>query len=193
MNTIVLASSSPRRKELLLKYDLKPIIEKSSIKEAISPNETVEQIAMALAFEKANQVGGKYKQGEIIIGADTIVAYEGKVLGKPKGEEDAKNMLKSLSGREHEVITGISIIKSNSNLKIIDYEKTIVKFRKLTDRKIENYIKTKEYIDKAGAYGIQGVGGILVERINGCYFNVVGLPLYKLDILLEKYFDISLL
>lgn len=193
MNTIVLASSSPRRKELLLKYDLKPIIEKSSIKEAISPNETVEQIAMALAFEKANQVGGKYNQGEIIIGADTIVAYEGKVLGKPKGEEDAKNMLKSLSGREHEVITGISIIKSNSNLKIIDYEKTIVKFRKLTDRKIENYIKTKEYIDKAGAYGIQGVGGILVERINGCYFNVVGLPLYKLDILLEKYFDISLL
>lgn len=193
MNTIVLASSSPRRKELLLKYDLKPIIEKSSIKETISPNETVEQIAMALAFEKANQVGGKYNQGEIIIGADTIVAYEGKVLGKPKGEEDAKNMLKSLSGREHEVITGISIIKSNSNLKIIDYEKTIVKFRKLTDRKIENYIKTKEYIDKAGAYGIQGVGGILVERINGCYFNVVGLPLYKLDILLEKHFDISLL
>ncbi|NMB26870.1 MAG: septum formation inhibitor Maf [Tissierellia bacterium] len=193
MNKIILASSSPRRKELLLKYNLKPIIVKSSIKEKISPNETTEQIAMALAFEKANQVGMKYNQGEIVIGADTIVAYEGKVLGKPKGEEDAKYMLKSLSGREHEVITGISIIKSNSNLRIIDYERTIVKFRKLTDRKIENYIKTKEYIDKAGAYGIQGVGGILVERISGCYFNVVGLPLYKLDILLEKYFDISLL
>lgn len=193
MNKIILASSSPRRKELLSKYNLKPTIVKSSIKENISPDETIEQIAMALAFEKANQVGEKYNQGEIVIGADTIVAYEGKVLGKPKGEEDAKYMLKSLSGREHEVITGISIIKSNSNLRIIDYERTIVKFRKLTDRKIENYIKTREYIDKAGSYGIQGAGGILVEKISGCYFNVVGLPLYKLDILLEKYFDISLL
>ncbi len=102
-------------------------------------------------------------------------------------------MLKFLSGREHEVVTGISIIKANSNIRIIDYERTVVKFRSLTDRKIENYIKTREYIDKAGSYGIQGVGGILVEKISGCYFNVVGLPLYKLDILLEKYFDISLL
>ena len=193
MDKIILASSSPRRKELLSKYNLNPIIVKSSIKEKISPNETTEQIAMALAFEKAKQVGEKYEQGEIIIGADTIVAYEGKILGKPKDEEDAKYMLKYLSGKKHEVVTGISIIKANSNLKVIDYERTIVKFRKLTDRKIENYIKTKEYIDKAGAYGIQGVGGILVEKISGCYFNIVGLPLYKLDILLEKYFDISLL
>ena len=193
MNKIILASSSPRRKELLLKYNLYPVIVKSSIKENISPNETIEQIAMALAFEKAEQVGKKYSQGEIIIGADTIVAYEGKILGKPKDEEEAKYMLKFLSGREHEVVTGISIIKANSNIRIIDYERTVVKFRSLTDRKIENYIKTREYIDKAGSYGIQGVGGILVEKISGCYFNVGGLPLYKLDILLEKYFDISLL
>lgn len=193
MNKIILASSSPRRKELLSKYNLKPTIVKSSIKENISPDETIEQIAMALAFEKANQVGEKYNQGEIIIGADTIVAYEGKVLGKPKDEENAKKMLKILSDKEHEVVTGISIIKANSNLKIIDYERTIVKFRKLTNKKIDNYIKTREYIDKAGSYGIQGAGGILVEKISGCYFNVVGLPLYKLDILLEKYFDISLL
>ena len=176
MDKIILASSSPRRKELLLKYSLNPIIVKSSIKEKISPNETTEQIVMALAFEKAKQVGEKYNGGEIIIGADTIVSCEGKVLGKPKDEQDARLMLKFLSNRKHEVVTGISIIKSNSNLRIIDYEKTIVKFRRLTNKKIENYIKTKEYIDQAGAYGIQGMGGILVEKISGCYFNVVGLP-----------------
>ena len=193
MKNVVLASSSPRRKELLKKCNIEPIIVKPSIREKISTNKSNEQIAMSLAFEKANQVAGKFNQGEIIIGADTIVSCEGRVLGKPMGADDAKDMLKLLSDKKHEVITGISIIKSNSNVKIIDYEKTIVKFRKLNNRKIENYIKTKEYIDKAGAYGIQGMGGILIEGIHGCYFNVVGLPLYKLDVLLERYFDIQLL
>lgn len=193
MKKIILASSSPRRKELLQKFDLELIIEKSSIKEKVSPGEKVEQIAMALAFEKANQVKSKYRQEEIIIGADTIVAYKDKILGKPKNKLDAKQMLQFLSGKEHEVITGISILKANSNIKIIDYEKTFVKFRSINNEKIENYLKTEEYIDKAGSYGIQGLGGVLVEGINGCYFNVVGLPLYKLDSLLGKYFDINLL
>lgn len=193
MNTIILASSSPRREELLLKYNLNPIIVKFSIEEKISPDETVEQIAMALAFEKANQVAKEYGNGEIVIGADTIVACEGKILGKPRDKKEATDMLKLLSNREHEVVTGISIIKSNSNIKVMDYERTIVKFRKLTDDKIRNYVNTGECLDKAGSYGIQGIGGILVEKINGCYFNVVGLPLYKLDILLEKYFNINLL
>lgn len=193
MEKIILASSSPRRKELLQKFDLEPIIVKPSIEEKISPDEKLEQIAMALAFQKANQVGSKYSQGEIIIGADTIVAYKDKILGKPKNKLDAKQMLEFLSGKEHEVITGISILKANTNIKIIDYEKTVVKFRKMNQEKIENYIKTEEYIDKAGSYGIQGLGGVLVEGINGCYFNVVGLPLYKLDSLLGKYFDINLL
>ena len=193
METIVLASSSPRRKELLNKYNIEPIIVKSSIEERIFDHETTEQIAMALAFEKAHQVSKQFNQGEIIIGADTIVACECKILGKPKDEEEGRAMLKFLSDKEHEVVTGIGIIKSNSNIKIIDYEKTIVKFRKLDSMIIEKYIKTEEYIDKAGAYAIQGVGGVLVEKINGCYFNVVGLSLYKLDILLERYFDIRLL
>lgn len=193
MDTIVLASSSPRRKELLVKYNIEPIIVKADVYEKFNSNETVEQIAMALAFEKANKVKDNFSNGEIIIGADTIVAYDNQVLGKPKDEDEAINMLKLLSDREHVVLTGISIIKANTNIKVIDYEKTIVKFRKLSDEKIKNYIKTKEYEDKAGAYGIQGLGGILAEWINGCYFNVVGLPIYKLDILLEKHFDISLL
>lgn len=193
MNQIILASASPRRKELLLKYNVKPIIVESKIDEKISQYETAEQIAMALSFEKANQVARKLIDGEIVIGADTIVTCQDKILGKPRDEDEGKRMMKFLSGKEHEVITGISIVKANSNLKIIDFEKTIVKFRELTDKKIEDYIKTKEYIDKAGGYAIQGIGGILVEYIKGCYFNVIGLPVYKLDSLLEEYFDISLL
>ncbi|MBU5455445.1 septum formation protein [Keratinibaculum paraultunense] len=193
MNTIVLASSSPRRRKLLEKYNVKPVVVKSNIHEKINSNETIEQIAMALAFEKANQLEDRFSNGEIIIGADTIVACNDKILGKPKDEYDAFNMLKFLSDKEHLVLTGICIIKANSNIKVIDYEKTIVKFRKLSDKKIQKYIETKEYIDKAGAYGIQGLGGVLVEWIKGCYFNVVGLPIYKLDILLERHFDISLL
>ncbi len=193
MNRIVLASASPRRKELLLKYNVKPIIIESKIDEKISQDEIAEQIAMALSFEKAIQVAKQFDKGEIIIGADTIVTYQGKILGKPKSQTEGKDMLRFLSGKEHEVITGISIIKANSDIKIIDYERTKVKFRELTDEKIENYINTKEYIDKAGGYAIQGLGGILVEYIHGCYFNVIGLPIYKLDSLLERHFDISLL
>lgn len=193
MNKIVLASASPRRKELLLKYNIKPIIVESKIQEKISLNETAEQIVMALAFQKADEVAKGFNEGEIIIGADTIVTCEGEILGKPKNKAEGKNMLRFLSDKKHEVITGISIIKSNTNLKIIDFERTVVKFRKLSDEKIESYIKTKEYMDKAGGYAIQGIGGILVEYINGCYFNVIGLPIYKLDNLLEKYFNISIL
>lgn len=115
------------------------------------------------------------------------------ILGKPKDEWDSFNMIKLLSGREHNVVTGISIIEADSNIKIIDYEKTKVVFRKLSDDKIKNYIETNEYEDKAGGYGIQGYGEILVERIEGCYSNVVGMPVFKLDYLLEKYFNISLL
>ncbi|MBZ2175338.1 Maf family protein [Schnuerera sp. xch1] len=193
MDTIVLASGSPRRRDLLLKYKLRPIIEEPQIEEKIYLDEAPEQVAMALSFEKVAQVANKFNNGEIIIGADTIVACDGLILGKPKNEYEGKEMIKFLSNREHQVITGISIMRSNCNIKIIDYESTIVKFRKLSDKKIQKYIESNEYIDKAGGYGIQGLGSILVEYINGCYFNVVGLPIYKLDTLLERYFNINLL
>lgn len=192
-NTIVLASGSPRRKDLLLKYNIQPIIMKANIKEKINLNESPEQVAMSLSFEKGNQIAEKFNNGEIIIGADTIVSCEGKVLGKPKDEYEGRDMIEFLNDKEHDVITGISIIKANSNIKIIDYERTVVKFKKLSQEKIQKYIETNEYIDKAGGYGIQGVGGLLVEYIKGCYFNVVGLPISKLDCLLENYLNISLL
>ncbi|NMB08699.1 MAG: septum formation protein Maf [Tissierellia bacterium] len=193
MNNIVLASSSPRRIELLKKFNIDPIIIKPNIVEKVSIEDSVEEISMALAFEKANQVSNNFNNGEIIMAFDTLVAYDGEILGKPKSEDDAINMLKLLSNKEHVVVTGLSIIKANTNIKVIDYEKTYVKFRQLDDKIIKNYINTQEYKDKAGAYGIQGIGGVLIEWINGCYFNVVGLPLYRLDILLDKHFDIRLL
>lgn len=193
MSRIVLASASPRRKELLLKYNIEPIIIESNIQERVSPKETPDQIAMALSFEKANEVASKLNNDEIVIGADTIVSYKERILGKPKDEDEGRAMLEFLSGKAHEVITGIAIIQANSNIKIIDFEKTLVKFRNLSREKIDNYINTGEYRDKAGGYAIQGLGGLLVEYIEGCYYNVIGLPIYKLDLLLERHFNISLL
>jgi len=193
MTKIVLASSSPRRKDILSMYNIEPIIVKPNIQERIDFGQSPEQIAMALSFEKASHVANKFNNGEIIVSADTVVSCDGIILGKPKDEVQGVEMIQLLNNKEHEVITGICIIKANSNLKIVDYEKTIVKFRNLTHDKIERYIKTNEYADKAGGYGIQGYGGLLVEYIKGCYFNVVGFPISKFDYLLEKYFNISLL
>ena len=147
---------------------------------------------MSLAFQKAYDISKLYPD-KIVIGADTIVVYDGQVLGKPKDNDDAFRILKLLNGNEHNVITGISLIQNSSNIKIVDYESTLVKFRFLSDKEINNYIETFEPMDKAGAYGIQGQGALLVEKINGCYLNVVGLPLVKLDFLLNKFFKISLI
>ncbi|WFA09485.1 Maf family protein [Tissierella sp. Yu-01] len=192
MDRIVLASGSPRRKEMLEKYNIEPIIIKSNVEEIINQDEAAEQIAMSLALTKALDVSARFND-DIVIGADTIVVIDEVILGKPNNEEDAFKMLSMLSGRMHEVITGIAIIKGNANKKIIDYELTKVKFRELSNDLINRYIKTKEPHDKAGAYGIQGIGAILVENIDGCYSNVVGLPLTKIDILLNKYFDYKIL
>lgn len=193
MEKIILASSSPRRKDILNRYNLNPLIFSAQIEEKQSIGETAEQIAMSLAFEKSIWVSNHFSNGEIIIGADTIVVLGDIILGKPKDEEDAYKTLSLLSGKEHRVITGICIIKANTNIKIIDYETTLVKFRHLSDGQISRYIQTKEPMDKAGAYGIQGFGQILVEKIDGCYSNVVGLPLGKLDYLLNKFFGIQIL
>lgn len=189
---IVLASSSPRRKELLenLNVDFKVI--PSSIEEVMIPNEKPEALAMRLAFTKAFDIANK-NENKVVIGADTIVVLDNDVLGKPKDEKDAFNMLKNLSNTYHQVITGISVINLNENKKIVDYVVSDVKFKNLDDEKIKRYIDTKEPLDKAGAYGIQGYGSLLVEEIKGDYFNIVGLPLSKLDEILHKYFQIQIL
>ena len=193
MEKIILASSSPRRKEILNRFNLNPLIVEAKIEEKKSYNESPEQVAMALAFEKALWVSNKFNNEEVVIGADTIVVLGNRILGKPKDEEDAFRILSLLNNKEHSVITGISIIRANTNIKIIDYESTLVRFRHLSEEQIKRYINTKEPMDKAGAYGIQGYGEVLVEKIDGCYSNVVGLPLGRLDYLLNKFFNIKIL
>ncbi len=190
MKKIILASASPRRFDMLKEYGLDIDIISADINETIREYERPEQIAMSLAFEKAYSVALD-REDELVLGADTIVVLGDKILGKPKDEEDAFETLMSLSGEEHSVITGISLIRGQT--KIIDYETTRVKFRQLNREQILKYIDTKEPMDKAGAYGIQGYGKILVEWINGSYSNVVGLPLVKTDFLLTRFFDMKIL
>ena len=192
MEKIILASGSPRRKEILDKYNLNPLVIKSQVSEIINDEEAPEQIAMTLAFRKSIDVSRHYAD-YIVIGADTIVVYKDQVLGKPTDKEDAFRMLSLLSGKTHRVITGVSIIKESVGIKIVDYDTTYVKFKYLSEDRIRNYINTNEYADKAGSYGIQGLGGILVEKIDGCYFNVVGLPLTRIDYILSRYFNYKII
>ena len=192
MKRIVLASASPRRKEILEKFGLDFEIITSEVDEKVEKNEDPLKVAETLALKKCLDVSKKCNKGDIVIAADTIVYYDA-ILGKPKDREDAFEMLKSLSGKTHQVITGFAILEVGSEKRIVDHEMTRVKFRTLSDEKIERYLNTQEYVDKAGAYGIQGYGEILVEAINGSYSNVVGLPTYKLDKHLKDSFDLELL
>lgn len=192
MRKIVLASSSPRRKEILGRYYTDYEIITSHIDEKVSIDEDPIQVVMSLAFQKAENIVNKLDFDAIVIAADTVV-YMDNVLGKPKDEIDAYKILESLSGKEHLVITGLAIIDTNIEKKVIDYETTKVKFRELQPEKINRYISTGEFKDKAGAYGIQGYGEILVDWIEGSYSNVVGLPIVKLDKLLERHFDTKIL
>lgn len=188
---IILASASPRRKEILENVNLKFTVIASDIEEVILENEPPKDLVMRLAFEKCMDVAIKNKD-DLVIGADTIVVLDNKVLGKPKNEEDAYNMIKSLSNKKHQVITGISLINLNSDKKVIDYVVSEVTFKDLSDELIRDYISTNESLDKAGAYGIQGYGSLLVESINGDYFNIVGLPISKISNLLKEHFDVNL-
>jgi len=188
MTRIVLASNSPRRKELLERVGVEFSVDASSIDEVVRENESPEQIAMGLALQKGLDVASRHEEGTIIIAADTIV-YNKKVMGKPVDEVDARSMLNDLSGTLHQVYTGIAVIEAGTNNKFVDYECTDVKFRELSPEKIDNYVASGEVFGKAGAYAIQGKGMTLVEWIHGDYFNVVGLPVSKLESLMEKHFN----
>ena len=192
MNRLILATSSPRRRELFDKFNIDYLTVESKIDEHLNPADTPLQYAMGLAFAKAYNVGKSYEE-DIVIGADTIVIYNDKILEKPYDEDDAFRILQLLSGKEHEVISGLCILNLSTNKKVIDYDITKVKFRKLNPITIGKYIETKEPMDKSGAYGIQGYGGLLVENICGSYYNVIGLPLIKLDELLIKHFNKSII
>ena len=188
---IILASASPRRKEILENANVKFDVVKSTIDEVILDQELPYQVVMRLAFEKCMDIASK-NENDLVIGADTIVVLDNIILGKPKDKEDATSMIKKLSGKTHQVITGISLVNFNVNKKIIDYVVSNVKFKDLSEEDIKDYIQTNESLDKAGAYGIQGYGAILVEEIQGDYFNIVGLPISRLSDLLKKHFSINL-
>jgi septum formation protein len=188
---IILASGSPRRKEILANTNVEFNVITSDIDESILKNEEPTQLVLRLAFEKCMSVARK-NPNDLVIGADTIVVLDHEILGKPKNEEEAFDMLSKLSNREHQVITGISIVNLGNEKKIVDYAISNVKFKKLTDQDIKDYISTKECLDKAGSYGIKGYGALLVEGIKGDYFNIVGLPISKLSDILKENFNINL-
>ena len=184
MRKIILASGSPRRRELLKDIGIEFEIYKPDVDESRLENEKPEDLCLRLSRLKA-KTGAKKFPDSIIISADTIVVIDGKILGKPHDREDAFRMLKILQGREHEVITGVSVAL---NEKIISHaEHTLVKFIELNDFEIREYISTGECDDKAGAYAIQGKGATLIEGIKGDYFNVVGLPLCSLKKILKNF------
>ena len=173
MKKIILASSSPRRKELLTTAGIEFEIHVKDVDETVPEGTHPADAAKMTATKKAAAVAEDFTDC-VVIGADTIVVANGKILGKPKDEADAKAMLKMLSGKEHEVITGVCIIYNGVSDCFAQISR--VKFYDLTDEEIAAYVATKEPMDKAGAYGIQGRGCTLVERIEGDYFNIVGLP-----------------
>jgi len=184
MAKVVLASASPRRKELFgvitHDFDIIPSDVVESVPSGIRPIKQAEYLSAL----KAGDISEKYPQN-IVIGADTCVVAENQVLGKPKNKEDAKKMLRLLSGKIHFVVTGCTICKGKRAVSFSNI--TEVEFYELTDKEIEDYINTSEPYDKAGAYAIQGMAGLFVKKINGDYYNVVGLPISQLKREIMKF------
>jgi septum formation protein len=191
---IVLASASPRRKELLTLIGLEFVIKPANIAENFDESLPLVKKVEKLAGEKAEDIVKTLEGDYLVLAADTIVEIDGKILGKPKDHEDAKGMLRLLSGKEHNVITAIALIPTFPGYpRVITHEITKVKFKELSEREIENYVAGGEPMDKAGAYAIQGTGVMIVEGIAGCYTNVVGLPVPLLTKILAREFNIRLL
>jgi len=176
MQNLILASSSPRRKELLENLHLSFAISSSEVDESFDPALSPEEVVMELAERKA-QVVFRKNQEAFVIGSDTVVVVDNQILGKPADEAEAISTLKRLSGRQHEVFTGVAIVTPTGSTKF--YERTEVWFWELTDEDINAYVQSGEPFDKAGAYGIQQFGSMLVKKINGDYFAVVGLPVAR--------------
>ena len=174
---LVLASASPRRQELIQLLGLRAEIHPSGIAEDVTEADP-SLLVQKLAFRKAEDVAKQYPKDYLVVGADTVVFFENRILGKPKSEEDAYKMLSALSGRTHRVYTGVSLHFQGKKMGF--YEKTEVQFARLTEREIWDYIESKEPMDKAGAYGIQGRFAPFVKGIAGDYYNVMGLPLARL-------------
>ncbi len=185
MEKIVLASGSPRRREILSKLGFDFQVKPSDIDEKVLEEEEPGSYVLRMAVQKALAAAEEESAG-LFIGADTVVVVDGKIIGKPMNAEEAKEQLRLLSAREHIVITGIGIVDKYHNRTVSSMEQTIVYFNPLSEGEIDAYVASGEPLDKAGSYGIQGLGAVFVRRIEGDYFNVVGLPVSRLYGLLSE-------
>lgn len=183
---LVLASASPRREEILKQLNLKFTIVPSKIDENSFKIDDPVELVKTLAEEKAKSVS-KLVEDAVVIAADTVVVHDDQILGKPDGKLEAKKMLKKLSSNQHQIITGLAVLNSQSGESHVDFNITDVKIKALSEREINNYVETGEPLGKAGAYAIQGLGGLFVEEIRGSYYSVMGLPIHQLAELLDKF------
>ena len=179
---LILASQSPRRKELLGLFGLPFVIRVADIDETMSPEKSAADEVARVSRTKAMAV--PREEDDVVVAADTIVVCGGQVLGKPKDEADAYRMLRLLSGRDHQVMTGMTVLQGETALTVTEI--TDIHFRQLSDREILRYIATGEPMDKAGSYGIQGGAALFAEKMSGDYYNVMGLPVCRLGQLLKQ-------
>lgn len=179
--SIILASGSPRRKELLLQIGIVPEIIVSHVEEKITSDVPAE-VVMSLAEQKAVDVAKNMPEGKVILGSDTVVAADGKILGKPKSHEEAYEMIRSLVGRSHQVYTGVCIVKKGAaggkDTVVSFYDETDVQVSGMTEAEIREYADSEEPMDKAGAYAVQGFFARYIEELRGSYANVMGLPVH---------------
>ena len=186
MSNFILASASPRRRELLEMLRVHPLeIRPAAGEEKAHPELGPEDLVTELSLAKASEIAAGAGPEDVVIGADTVVALDGAVLGKPKDPDDAARMLRALSGREHSVFTGVTVIRGVEVISRAEHSR--VRFRPLEEGEIARYIASGEPMDKAGAYGAQGLASLFVERIDGDFFNVMGLPLCLLGRMLLKF------
>ncbi|MGH9326490.1 MAG: Maf family protein [Terriglobia bacterium] len=187
--TLVLASRSPRRRELLKSAGIEFTVQPSEVDETRLPGEAAEEYVRRIAREKALRVARFAASGTLVLGADTTVVAAGQVLEKPRDAEDAKRMLRLLSGGTHHVLTAFCFVRAPEKLEALRHESTTVDFLPLTEEEIEQYVASGEPLDKAGAYAIQGLASRFVTRIEGCFSNVVGLPISRVYEVLNSLRD----
>lgn len=186
MKTIVLASSSPRRRDILRLARVPFVVDPCDIDEILDPSRDPHDLARDLSFQKAVSVAGRHP-GSLVIAADTFIVFRGTLLGKPHTEAEAGAILAMLSGHAHSVITGYCVLDTSSETHTCGSSETKVWIKTLTSREIKNYVNTREPLDKAGGYAIQGLGALIVEKIEGDFYNVVGLPLGEVVRALGKF------
>jgi len=182
---IVLASSSPRRVKLLKQLGVPfEVVEPDGVHE--EDDGVPEEVVLRNAQAKADHVASKLDEG-IVIGADTIVVLGDTIIGKAMTDQEATEMLTALQGRTHRVLTGLAVVDASSKRTETDVVETVVTFQPLTEDEVARYVASGEPLGKAGGYAVQGLGAVIVEEVHGCFYNVVGLPLYRLNVLLEKF------